>query len=70
MGADQSGGRRGRSRVERGRFAIRNGWSVTDPVARFEPDERPQPNRRRQRVLGREEIRRLLAALPPAIPDR
>ncbi len=47
------------------RFAIRNGWSVDDPVAKLEPDERPQPSRRRQRVLGRDEVRRLLTACLP-----
>lgn len=47
------------------RFARRNNWTVDDPVARLEADERPRPAPRRQRVLGREEIRRLLAACLP-----
>ena len=38
------------------RFAIRNGWIVENPVEKLEADERPHPVRRRQRVLGREEI--------------
>src|SRR5918995_1024747 len=47
------------------RFARRCGWIVADPVERLEHDERPRPQRRRQRVLGRAEIERLLAASPP-----
>jgi integrase len=47
------------------RFACRNGWIVADPVSRLEADERPHPIRRRQRVLGRDEIGRLLAACLP-----
>jgi integrase len=47
------------------RFALRNGWAVDDAVSKLEPDERPQPLRRRQRVLGRDEIQRLLAASLP-----
>ncbi len=47
------------------RFAIRNGWIVENPVEKLEADERPRPLRRRQRVLGREEISRLLAAAAP-----
>jgi integrase len=43
------------------RFARRRGWIVADPVERLEQDERPRPERRRQRVLGRPEIERLLA---------
>jgi integrase len=46
------------------RFARRCGWIVADPVERLEHDERPRPQRRRQRVLGRAEIERLLAACP------
>jgi integrase len=42
------------------RFARRCGWIVADPVERLEHDERPRPQRRRQRVLGRAEIERLL----------
>jgi integrase len=47
------------------RFARRCGWIVADPVERLEHDERPRPQRRRQRVLGRAEIERLLAACSP-----
>jgi integrase len=47
------------------RFARRCGWIVVDPVERLEHDERPRPGRRRQRVLGRAEIERLLAACSP-----
>jgi integrase len=47
------------------RFAIRNGWIVENPVDKLEAGERPRPVRRRQRVLGREEIARLLAACSP-----
>jgi integrase len=46
------------------RFARRCGWIVADPVERLEHDERPRPQRRRQRVLGRAEIERLLADCP------
>ena len=49
------------------RFARRRGWIVADPVERLEHDERPRPERRRQRVLGRAEIapaRGLLAPRP------
>jgi integrase len=47
------------------RFARRCGWVAADPVERLERDERPRPQRRRQRVLGRAEIERLLAACSP-----
>ncbi len=47
------------------RFAIRNGWLAGNPVAKLEADERPHPTGRRQRVLGRDEIGRLLAACLP-----
>jgi integrase len=47
------------------RFARRRGWITADPVELLEPQERPRPRRRRQRVLGRAEIERLLAACPP-----
>ena len=47
------------------RFARRCGWIVADPVELLEHDERPRPQRRRQRVLGRVEIERLLAACAP-----
>jgi integrase len=47
------------------RFARRCGWIVADLVERLEHDERPRPQRRRQRVLGRAEIERLLAACAP-----
>jgi integrase len=46
------------------RYALRHGWIVDDPVAKLEAGERPQRERRRQRVLGREEIRRLLSSCP------
>src|SRR5215207_898408 len=47
------------------RFARRCGWIVADPVERLERDERPRPTRRRQRVLGRAEVARLLSACSP-----
>jgi integrase len=47
------------------RSARRHGWIATDPVDQLEADERPRPARRRQRVLGRDEIQRLLAACAP-----
>jgi integrase len=48
------------------RFAVRNGWIADSPVGRLETDERPRPARRTQRVLGREEIARLMDACLPA----
>ena len=36
------------------RYARRHGWIAVDPVELLEADERPRPQRRRQRVLGRE----------------
>jgi integrase len=47
------------------RFARGCGWIVADPVELLEHDERPGPQRRRQRVLGRAEIERLLCACTP-----
>src|SRR5215207_4101925 len=47
------------------RFARRRGWIVADPVERLERDERPRPAPRRQRVLGRAQIERLLAVCAP-----
>ncbi|MBS1881496.1 MAG: site-specific integrase [Actinobacteria bacterium] len=47
------------------RYARRHGWIRADPVELLETWERPRPRRRRQRVLGRAEIERLLAACPP-----
>jgi integrase len=47
------------------RFARRCGWVVADPVELLERDERPRPQPGRQRVLGRAEIERLLAACSP-----
>jgi integrase len=47
------------------RFALRNGWAVDDAVSKLEPGERPHPLRRRHRVLGRDDIQRLLAASLP-----
>lgn len=44
------------------RYARRHGWIASDPVDQLEADERPRPATRRQRVLGRDEIARLLAA--------
>jgi integrase len=48
------------------RFAVRNGWVTDSPVDKLEADERPHPNRLAHRVLGREEIQRLLDACLPA----
>ena len=47
------------------RYARRHGWITIDPIDQLEPEERPRAVRRRQRVLGRAEIERLLAACPP-----
>jgi integrase len=47
------------------RYARRHGWIAVDPVDQLEADERPRPARRRQRVLGRDEIQRLLTACAP-----
>lgn len=47
------------------RYARRNDWITVDPVDQLESDERPRPARRCQRVLGRGEIERLLAACSP-----
>jgi site-specific recombinase XerD len=47
------------------RFALRNGWIAHNPVERLEAGERPHPVPRRQRVLGRNEIVRLLVACAP-----
>lgn len=44
------------------RFALRNDWMAHNPVERLESAERPHPVPRRQRVLGRDEIVRLLVA--------
>ena len=44
------------------RYARRRGWSPLDPVELLEPDERPRAARRHQRVLGRDEVERLLGA--------
>jgi integrase len=49
------------------RFARRRGWITADPVELLEPEERPRPPRRpRGRVLGREDVMRLLECCPPA----
>lgn len=48
------------------RFAVRNGWVPNSPVDKLELDERPHPAPRTQRVLGREEIARLLDGCLPA----
>ena len=42
-------------------LAARRGWIVVDPVAKLERGERPRPESRVQRVLGRDEVARLLA---------
>ncbi len=47
------------------RFALRNGWMAQNPVERLEAGERPHPGPRRQRVLGRDEIVRLLVGCAP-----
>jgi integrase len=48
------------------RFAVRNNWVAQSPVEKLERHERPRPERHPQRVLGREEITRLLGCcLPP-----
>jgi integrase len=47
------------------RYARRHGWIAADPVDQLEPDEHPRAARRRQRVLGRDEIERLLQACSP-----
>jgi integrase len=47
------------------RYARRHGWIALDPVDQLEADERPRAAHRRQRVLGRDEIERLLAACAP-----
>jgi integrase len=43
------------------RYARRQGWVVDDPIAKLEADERPRPQARRQRVLGQQDVVRLLA---------
>jgi integrase len=48
------------------RFAVRNGWVAENPVQRLEAYERPHPVPNPPRVLGQQEIARLLrATLPP-----
>jgi integrase len=47
------------------RYAQRRGWITTDPVELLERHERSRQVRRQQRVLGRAEIERLLAACTP-----
>ena len=47
-------------------FAVRNGWVADSPVDKLEADERPHPSRLAFRVLGRDEIARLLDATLPA----
>ena len=45
---------------------LRRGGITADPVELLEPEERPRPPRRpRGRVLGREELARLLDCCPP-----
>jgi site-specific recombinase XerD len=48
------------------RFVVRNGWIADSPVNKLDADERPHPSRLTYRVLGREEIQRLLDACLPA----
>ncbi|WP_272475473.1 tyrosine-type recombinase/integrase [Baekduia alba] len=48
------------------RYARRQGWVVDDPIAKLEADERPRPEPRRQRVLGQQEVVRLLACTSDA----
>lgn len=48
------------------RYARRQGWIVSDPVARLERGERPRPQARRQRVLGRDEVSWLLGCTADA----
>jgi integrase len=48
------------------RYARRQGWVVDDPIAKLEADERPRPEPRRQRVLGQQEVVRLLACATDA----
>lgn len=48
------------------RFAIRRGWIADSPVDKLEDDERPRPLSRTPRVLGRDDITRLLIACLPA----
>jgi len=45
-------------------YAVRRGHLVQNPLRRLEPDERPHPGPREQRVLTQDELRRLLAACP------
>jgi integrase len=47
------------------RFALRRGYIVEDPMRKLERCDRPRIPRRRQCVLDREELGRLLAAAPP-----
>lgn len=47
------------------RYARRYGWVAGDPVDQLESHERPPPSRRCQRVLGREEVNRLLRVCSP-----
>lgn len=48
------------------RFAVRNGWMPDSPVGNLEADERPHPTRLAHRVLGREEIQKLLDECLPS----
>ena len=43
------------------RFVLRHGWIIDDPIAKLERGERPRPQPRAQRVLGRDEVAQLLA---------
>lgn len=47
-------------------YARRHDWIAADPIEKLEADERPHALHRQHRVLGRDEIERLLAAAPTA----
>ena len=47
-------------------LALRRGYLNDNPLRRLEQSERPRPQRREQRVLGHEQIARLLAASLPS----
>jgi integrase len=47
------------------RYALRRGYITDNPLRRLEAGERPRPVPHPRRVLGQDEITRLLAACPP-----
>jgi integrase len=47
------------------RFGLRHGYIRDNPLRKLEQTERPHSSRREQRVLSRDQIRRLLGASPP-----